>query len=195
MFWIILITIVLLFFVLLIRRKFTNEKLILATHSLLYLLEILIVTSFIVNFLFQKVDFFIFEGFLQLEILRDYVFAYTLYQLFLLMTFKLKDSIDVDANTAVKIMVDKLQLYGEFDKDVPSDVLDGYNEAIKTVFFNEDQQKLTETIHHLASGYNDKTISKEDYRMALKSISLDLDMSIKISSYGWMQSILLRIFK
>lgn len=194
MLWIIIITFGLLCLVTIRKKKVKNETLELATNSLLYLLEILIVTSIIVSFLFHTASFFAVGDLLQLVVLRDYVFAYTLYQLLLLITFKLKDSIDIDANNALKNMVDKLQLFGEFDRDIPSDVLDGYNGAIKTVFFNEDQHKLIETINHLASEYN-KTISKEEYRMALKSISLDLDMSIKISSYGWMQSILLRILK
>lgn len=194
MLWIIIMTVAFLVLVASKKKRTRTEKLEIGTNSLVYLLEIQLVTSIIVNLLFNHDTFLSFENLFQLVVLRDYVFAYTLYQLILLVSFKIKDSIDIDANNALKSIVDRFQLFGEFDKEVPTDVVERYRREMNEVFFNDEQQELIEKIFILVSDYN-KTRQKDEYRLALKSISIDIDMQIKISNYGWMQSVFLRILK
>ncbi|MBR8644254.1 hypothetical protein KEH51_05220 [[Brevibacterium] frigoritolerans] len=88
------------------------------THTFVYLLEVLIVTKVITYFIGTTGNQPLFTTF------KDYVFAYTLYQLFLLITFKLSDSLVVDGYTSIKTLLDRLQLYGEFDEKVPEELTD-----------------------------------------------------------------------
>ncbi|WP_231398823.1 hypothetical protein [Bacillus sp. 95MFCvi2.1] len=132
-----------------------------------------------------------------LAVLRNYVFSYTIYQLFLLITFKLKDSLDVDAYTAIKNLIDKYQIFAEFDKKIPDEDLKEVNEKVNNsrMVFNKEQRIYTQKILTMVEAYNSGKIDVKDFRFALKQESREIDIQTKIISYGWMNSILLRMLK
>ena len=187
---IILFILILLIIVSIVRKKAPSTKLQFITHILVYIIEVLFVTKLITNFIGTNNDTL-------LNVFKDYVFAYTLYQLFLLVTFKLKDSLDIDAFTAIKTIIDRIQLYGEYDKKVPEELIKSITEDGQAHgnVFNENQRNELMKIGQLAGFYNKGKISKEEFRFILKDNSLRLDKELKIYSYGWMNSILLRLFK
>lgn len=186
-----LVSLILLIFILsFIRKKAPSAKLQFLTHVLLYSVEILIVTKVIIYFIGSNSDQLLLT-------LKDYVFAFTLYQLLLLVTFKLKDSLDVDAYSLIKAFLDRLQLYAEFDKKIPDDAINVSRfEANNTAnVFTKKQRKEIISIVDLAEKYNKKSITREEFRFTLKESSILLEKDLKIYGFGWMNSVLLRIFK
>lgn len=132
-----------------------------------------------------------------LESLRNYVFYYTLYQIILMVTFKLYDAAETDALTAIKSTLDKFQVFAEFHKKFPQVDLIRLQETIdssKITFSKKHRQELDELILYLQN-YNEGLISKDDIRAYLKIKSINIDLQIKTISYSWMNSILLRISK
>ncbi|MGH1144281.1 hypothetical protein [Bacillus pseudomycoides] len=179
----------------LFRKKVPSTKLQFLTHVLLYLIEIITATTIITYFIekFEAIS----TNLSLLAVLRNYVFSYTIYQLFLLITFKLKDSLDVDAYTAIKNLIDKYQIFAEFDKKIPDEDLKEVNEKVNNsrMVFNKEQRIYTQKILTMVEAYNSGKIDVKDFRFALKQESREIDIQTKIISYGWMNSILLRIFK
>lgn len=186
----IILLLILLIIVLIVRKRKPSTELQFVTHILLYLIEILTVTKIIIYFIGTNSETL-------LSIFRDYIFAYTIYQLLLLVTFKLKDSLDIDAFTSIKTLIDRLQLYGEFNEKIPTALISTIKEEGQksgNVFNKKQRNELTQ-IASLAEQYNSGKISREKFRFILKEKSLQVDIELKIYSYGWMNSILLRMFK
>lgn len=164
-------------------------------HTILYCLEIVLATS-LINSIFINFELFIPPS-NYLEALRNYVFYYTLYQLLLMVTFKLYDAAETDALTALKSVIDKFQVFAEFDREIPQVDLAQLQETIyssKITFAKRHRDQLIELLEYLEN-YNNELISKNDIRGFLKVQSLNIDLKIKTIGYSWMNSILLRIFK
>lgn len=167
----------------------------LCIHTILYCLEIILVTCFI-NSIFINFELFNPPS-NYLEALRNYVFYYTLYQLLLMVTFKLYDAAETDALTAIKSAIDKFQVFAEFDRKISKVDLAQLQETIyssKITFAKRHRDQLIELLEYLEN-YNNELISKEDIRGYLKIQSLNIDLKIKTISYSWMNSILLRVIK
>lgn len=185
----------LLIIVVIIRKKKPSVKLQFLTHVLLYLIEIITVTT-IFNFYMEK-----YEGVSNnstlLNTLKNYVFGYTVYQLILLVTFKLKDSLDIDAYTSIKNEIDRCQLWAEFKKDVPSEYIEMMSDIVnkKGLVYTKEQRDYINEMLDKARLYNDKKLKVEDFRLYLKQQSMKMDLSAKIIGFGWMNSVLLRWFK
>ena len=192
----ILICLLLLLVIFVILNKiFTNYFIKLCIHTTIYCFEIMLVTYLMniacINFeLFSPPSNY-------LESLRNYVFYYTLYQIILMVTFKLYDAAETDALTAIKSTLDKFQVFAEFHKKFPQVDLIRLQETIdssKITFSKKHRQELDELILYLQN-YNEGLISKDDIRAYLKIKSINIDLQIKTISYSWMNSILLRISK
>lgn len=178
-----------------LNKVFTKYFIKLCIHSIIYCFEIVLVTYLMniacINFeLFSPPSNY-------LESLRNYVFYYTLYQLLLMVTFKLYDAAETDALTAIKSTIDKFQVFAEFQRKIPQLDLISLQEtkvSTKITFSKKHRQELEELIHNLQS-YNANLVSKDDIRAYLKIQSLNIDLELKTISYNWMNSFLLRIFK
>lgn len=83
----------------------------------MYCFEIILV-SYLINIACINFELFSPPG-NYLEALRNDVFYYTLYQLLLLITFKLNDAAETDALTAIKSIIDKFQVFAEFHRKIP----------------------------------------------------------------------------
>ncbi|UAL53504.1 hypothetical protein [Metabacillus dongyingensis] len=165
------------------------------THILLYLIEILTVTT-IITWLLSGSETTGGDSTL-LAVFRNFVFSYTLYQLVLLVTFKLMDSIDTDALTITKNINDKIQLYAEFKKKFPEEDIVKAKAYIHDsgVSFNNKQREYLLNLLNMVQLYNKNEISQEDFRLHLKIQSVELDTQLKMYGYGWMNSVLLRFIK
>lgn len=186
---------VLLIIVLVLRKKRPSVKMQFLTHVLLYLIEIITVTT-IFNYYMGK-----YEGVSNnsslINTLKNYVFGYTVYQLILLVTFKLKDSLDIDAYTSMKNEIDRCQLWAEFKKKVPDEYIEKTSGIVnrKDVVYTKEQRDVLNEKLGMARLYNKEEISVEDFRLYLKQQSMQMDLSAKIIGFGWMNSVLLRWFK
>lgn len=192
MLYIIICTFICLIVVTIIRKKKPSASLQFLTHTVLYLFEILVVT-----FLINKWVLGVGEDLSSIDTLKNYVFAYTVYQLFLLITFKLKDSLDIDAYTSLKYLIDMYQLYGEFDEKVPENLIakvkDGANDL--GIVYNAKARKEVKRLEELVQDYNSDKISTKMFRFYLKQRSIHIDLEAKIASYAWMNSVLIRWVK
>lgn len=192
MLYIIICTFISLIVVTIIRKKRPSASLQFLTHTVLYLFEILVVT-FLINKWFLGVG----EDLSSIDTLKNYVFAYTVYQLFLLITFKLKDSLDIDAYTSLKYLIDMYQLYGEFDEKVPENLIakvkDGANDL--GIVYNAKARKEVKRLEELVQDYNSDKISTKMFRFYLKQRSIHIDLEAKTASYAWMNSVLIRWVK
>lgn len=162
-------------------------------HTLVYFTEIIMMTSLIR---------WLVEGDLRTsnmpELLKEVVFAYTAYQLLLLMTFKLKDSVNVDGLSAVKNQFDRLQIYAEFKMKVPEDVIIEIKERLidnAANTLNKYQRVLLNLFLEQTQRYNKEEITSEVYRFMLKQESRAIDAEIKTLGYHWMNCIALRLLK
>lgn len=192
----ILISLLLLLITLAILNKiFSNYLVKLCIHTIMYCFEIVLVT-YLINIACINLKLFIPPN-NYLESLRNYVFYYTLYQLLLMVSFKLYDVAETDALTAIKSTIDKFQVFAEFHRKIPQIDLMHLQEttnSAKITFSKKHRKELYELIQYLQS-YNDDLISKDDIRAYLKIKSINIDLQLKTISYSWMNSILLRIFK
>ncbi|MDF9763725.1 hypothetical protein OKW24_005636 [Peribacillus simplex] len=192
MLYIIICTFICLIVVTIVRKKKPSASLQFLTHTILYLFEILVVT-FLINKWFLDIG----EDLSSIDTLKNYVFAYTIYQLFLLITFKLKDSLDIDAYTSLKYLIDMYQLYGEFNEKIPENLIakvkDGANDL--GIVYNAKVLKEVKTLENLARDYNSDKISTEMFRFYLKQRSINIDLGTKTVSYAWMNSVLIRWVK
>lgn len=194
LFFIFLLTLIIIYFIYFGSKKVTPRKKYLS-HIVYYVFEIVLVTTLIVKlFNFgqpQSDDVTVLASF------KDYVFAYTIYQLSLLVTFKLKDSLVVDYYTSVKYLVDSVQLYAEFDLKIPDEDIEMLSEVFfdKTVSLDDSERMKCEQIIKFMNDYNEQSITKEYFRYCMKQMSLDIDMKLKMLSYAWMNSLLLRWLK
>lgn len=164
------------------------------THVLIYFFEISIVTTSLV-YLFADLDY---ARSNVLSIIKEYVFSYTVYQLLLISVFKLYDSLHIDALSAMRKQIDRIQLYAEYNKKVPEDLLikikSEYIDNRKTVL-NTGQRNFLLNVMELTKRYNTDVITKDEFRFIMKQESLALDHSQKVYNFHWMNSILLRMFK
>jgi hypothetical protein len=174
------------------KKNKTNSGQVL-THVLLYLLEITIVTS--------SINYFI-EGYqtdtdTPMNILRNHLFAYTIYQLLLFVFFKLKDSTEIDSLATVKNLSDMYQIYAEFNKPIPPEIIEKYQNSLSSnkVTMSKKHREYIDYINILADSYNRSILDGSELRMELKQISRNADFETKILNYSWMNSILLRSFK
>jgi hypothetical protein len=102
-----------------------------------------------------------------LESLRNYVFYFTLYQILLMITFKLYET---DALSAIKSTIDKFHVFVEFNRKFPQEDLIQLQETIDSTnitFSKKHRQELKELIQYLQC-YNVELISKDDIRAYLK---------------------------
>ncbi|MGD6876144.1 hypothetical protein [Bacillus sp. OG2] len=191
----ILAMLILLVIVVTIRKKIPSASMQFLTHVLLYLIEILTVTT-IFNYFIGRYEGTVNNATL-LNTLKNYVFGYTVYQLFLLVTFKLKDSLDIDSFNSIKGEIDRMQLFAEFKRELPYNYIEGLSEKVNStaLVYNEEQRSHFNKIIDMARLYDKGDATAEEFRFYLKYQSLQLDLSTKIISYGWMNSVLLRWFK
>ena len=180
---------------LVLKNRYPSSKLQMLTHVLIYLIEIISVTTFL-NFLIEKYGILDSSG-SRLDILRNYVFTYTVYQLVLLVTFKLKDSLDIDAYTSIKNEIDRCQLWAEFDEKIPIEYIHEINGILDKpgVVYNRKQREYLFNLVRMFQKYNNDKIGAKEFRLYLKQESLQVDYAIKIKSFGWMNSLLLRAIK
>ena len=188
--YIIILILFFLFVAVFIRKKKPSTFGHIITHILLYLFEIVSVTTLLTWLITDNTSSF-------LILLRNYVFSYTLYQLILLVTFKLIDSLNTDAWTSIKKLNDQAQVFAEFKRKFPEDK---YNESRKIVTdtkisFNAEQRLYLQSLLDMIHAFNNEEIDIETYRCYLKLQSIELDNELKMLNYGWMNSILLRLFK
>ncbi|MEK4509481.1 hypothetical protein [Paenibacillus sp. FSL K6-2524] len=166
----------------------------LTRHVLLYFFEMFLVTTLIVWGINGVISFKV--GLL--EILRQYVFAYTLYQLILLTIFKIKGSLEVDALTSIKNEVDRFQVFAEFKKQIPNERLVKIRDLLienKKTVFNNKHRTFLENLLDLVDRYNDKIITNDEFRFILKQESRELEFTTKVVNFYWMNSIFLRLLK
>lgn len=133
-----------------------------------------------------------------LSTFKEYVFAYTLYQLILLSVFKLKDSIEIDALTAMKYHTDKFQTYVEFSNKIPKEEIELINIKLaqnQKMTLNTKHREYLRNLIQIAKNYNNDLIEKNELRLRLKQESINLDLILKQYGYHWMNSILLRVIK
>lgn len=81
----------------------------------MYFIEIVLFTSLII-WIIEGLNF---NNRSFIDIIKQYVFAYTLYQLIIIAIFKFKDSVEIDALTSIKSLIDKFQIYAEFNIEIP----------------------------------------------------------------------------
>lgn len=192
----VLIIILLLIVVITIRNKYFNSYLLkLFLHTALYLFEIILVT-FIFNEVFIKYAL-INPPSNYFEALRNYMFYFSVYQLLLIVTFKLFDSAKIDALNAIKKFVDQSQVLAEFKEKVPEDQINKFHYMLnsKKVTMNRKLREYGNKILNLILIYNNEEIASDKFRCKLKLESLEIDLMIKEFGYSWINSILLRIFK
>ncbi|WDM23498.1 hypothetical protein [Paenibacillus polymyxa] len=163
-------------------------------HLGIYFIEIIFATSLIVwlieGTIINKRDFS--------EILRQYVFAYTLYQIILVAAFKFKDSTEIDALTSIKDIVDKFQLYAEFDMKIPEFEIKKIQLALVNnpkVSMKNNHRELVRDIVTNTVSYNESELNKDTFRFSMKQTSREIDTLLKIYSFHWMNSVLLRFSK
>jgi hypothetical protein len=162
-------------------------------HTALYFLEIIMATSLIRWLIEGNIS-----STTTLEFLKETVFAFTLYQLLLLVVFKLKDSIETDALNTIKSVIDKFQVYAEFKMKIPVTLLNEMREKYidnRKVVLNTKYREILNNLILLTDKYNRDDMSIESFRFILKQESLRLDLGIKITGYYWINSVLLRILK
>lgn len=192
----VLIIILLLIVVITISNKYFNSYLLkLFLHTALYLFEIILVT-FIFNEVFIKYAL-INPPSNYFEALRNYMFYFSVYQLLLIVTFKLFDSAKIDALNAIKKFVDQSQVLAEFKEKVPEDQINKFHYMLnsKKVTMNRKLREYGNKILNLILIYNNEEIASDKFRCKLKLESLEIDLMIKEFGYSWINSILLRIFK
>jgi len=163
----------------------------LTRHIIIYFIEMIIVTTMIV-FIFGDIDY---SKSSLLAILKEYVFAFTFYQLVLISVFKLKDSLILDGLTFVKNVADQLQLFAEFNKKVPESVMQDIQKTQEKAVMKEEHRKCIMNLITLAENYNNDTIDREHFRLKMKQSASDVDFRMKLYSFHWMNSALLRIGK
>jgi hypothetical protein len=163
------------------------------THILLYLFEITIVTS-LINYLIMGYQS---NTDTPLNILRNHIFAYTLYQLLLFVFFKLKDSTEADSLATIKNLADMYQVYAEFDKPIPDEDIDKSKKEFNSprVTLSNKHRDIINYVNLLAENYNSDKLDTKEFRMQLKQISRDADFQAKMFNLSWMNSLLLRMFK
>ncbi|MEC1155656.1 hypothetical protein [Cytobacillus horneckiae] len=185
--------ILLLIITLICRKKNDSLSAQTLTHILVFIFEIITITT-IINLLISgssnETDSF-------LNILRNHIFAYTLYQLLLFVFFKLKDSLYQDGLAAVKNVSDKIQIHAEFEEQVPLELIDKFREYYdkNNVTLPKKHKQIINVILDNAILYNNKEINTQNLRFNLKLISQEMEHESKIFSFSWMNSILLRIAK
>ncbi|UKS27355.1 hypothetical protein LOZ80_39000 [Paenibacillus sp. HWE-109] len=167
-------------------------------HLFLYFLEMVIATTTTTIRTFLEGSGALLYNSVLINILKDYVFAYTLYQLVLIAAFKLKDSIEIDALTSLKNESDRFQIYAEFKNKIPQAAIDkmkNYLTENPKVMLKNEHRVLFEHLTIAARSYNSDDILPEEFRMRMKQFSREMDHQIKVLGFTWMNSILLRIMK
>ncbi|MEC0211367.1 hypothetical protein P4H70_20720 [Paenibacillus ehimensis] len=162
-------------------------------HVIIYFIEILFFTSLIR---------YIIEGKIGISVLiqdaREYVFAFTLYQLILIGVFKIKDSIEIDALNALKNQYDKYQLYAEFKQPIPQSSIDELRAKLinnpKVILKNKYRTQL-ENLAHYCEMYNENKVDPNLFRLHLKQEARECDSLQKIYAFHWMNSLFLRGLK
>ena len=195
MIYFILSMVLILIIVVTLRKIRPSTMLQFLTHVLLYMIEIISVTTFL-NFIIKKYEIVSIDSSL-LNTLKNYVFAYTVYQLLLLVTFKLKDSLNGDAYTSMKNEIDRCQIWAEFGKKIPDEYIEKFGKIISTpgVAYNKKQRDYFNKILRVIEKYNSNEIIVTDFRCYLKQQSIQFDYEIKLINFSWMNSILLRFTK
>lgn len=192
----VLVIIILLIIVIALSNKYFNSYFLkLFLHTALYLFEIILVT-FIFNEVFIKYAL-ITPPSNYFEALRNYMFYFSVYQLLLIVTFKLFDSAKIDTLNAIKKFVDQSQVLAEFKEKVPENQIDKFRYMLnsKQVTMDRKLRAYGDNILNLILMYNNQKIAIDKFRCALKLESLEIDLMVKEFGYSWINSILLRIFK
>ncbi|AMQ05233.1 hypothetical protein MKY15_11730 [Sporosarcina sp. FSL K6-1540] len=181
--------------IILANKFFGTHFIKMVLHITLYLFEIILVT-YLMNITFLELDLFNPPS-NYFEALRNYMFFFSIYQLVLIVTFKLLDSTEVDALNTIKKHIDQSQVFAEFNKEIP----DNHKESLlyliksKKVTLNNKYRNFSRRILDLIDGYNKGDLPKDEFRCILKLESLELDLHVKTLGYGWSNSVLLRISK
>ncbi|CAM4124695.1 hypothetical protein SAEN111111_10135 [Saccharibacillus endophyticus] len=157
-------------------------------HYLLYFFEI-VASSMLINYVIGG-----FKEESTLVLLKDFIFSYTVYQLILLTFFKIKDSTDTDTLNAMKVYLDTLLLYLEFDKENHPQLIESAKLAQGSCR-NKKHVRLWAQIIESQEAYAKKILKDEDYKFYLKNIILKVENENKTINFFWMNSLLLRIFK
>ncbi|MBL4978794.1 hypothetical protein [Bacillus halotolerans] len=128
---------------------------------------------------------------------RDFVFAYTVYQLFLLVTFKLVDSLKDDGFNSIKGIISTVELYKGLNMAIPISYLDKWFEKKENPMYTltKQQREIINTLVKYAHAYNRGIVTKDQLTLKLKLLSIFVENELNCLKFGWMNSILLRIFK
>ncbi|OMD81169.1 MULTISPECIES: hypothetical protein [Paenibacillus] len=163
-------------------------------HIVVYFIEIVLFTSLII-WIIEGLNF---NNRSFIDIIKQYVFAYTLYQLIIIAIFKFKDSVEIDALTSIKSLIDKFQIYAEFNIEIPESNIEDVRvkllENDKVTMKNEHKVLVGEIIKQVEK-YKKGDIGRDYFRFIMKQESREVETKLKIFSFHWMNSIFLRVLK
>lgn len=134
------------------------------------------------------------------DVIKNYLASYTIYQLIVLVTFRFWDASRIDAKTLIKNTSDELQIAAEFKQNISDEAIKFLNEetSLKNdVAWTKNDKSILEELLERAQNYNkDKEqVDINEFRHRMKQISRAMDFEMKIYSFSWMNSIILRKIK
>lgn len=184
-----------LFLVLRIRKKRNNNFWYKLTNILIYLLEVFIVTTTI-NIILDMESFMTTTNFYL--IFKDYLFAFSVYQILINIILKFWDGTTLDEFNTVIYIIKMAQLTSTSDKslkksvEIIEDKMDIFHEHQS---LNEINYKRIKCIQNQNYKYLNNQIDKYNYDQALSELLLNVENEKNILSFEWQHSLILRLIK
>ena len=189
------VLVVALIILLIIRLIFKSYILNKITNILVYLIEIYIAGT-LISLLLYKESFQSHTSFLM--IFKDYVFANSIYQIFLGIILKFWDGTTIDGYNSLQTAIKKFKLYSS-NKEKLAEKLVTFQWQIKILdkerAYNKYAINVANNLIEAVDSYINNDESESDFNKYLDAHLIDIEHEKNIISLGWQNSLLLRILK
>jgi hypothetical protein len=188
-----------LIFLVISNKKNSNYKKQLKIQMILYIIEVLIITS-LLSYIFTSIE----EGTFNLnnwktkkndfQVLERFIFSLTAYQGIRYLILKLKDGADYDSFISLKYALDSIIIMIESGIELSNEMIDELHDKITnpSQMYNDKTRELGLQAHGYLIRYQKGEMEKNEIIYVLKKLARDLEHGANITNLIWMNSIFLR---
>lgn len=178
-----------------IRLIFKSYILNKITNILVYLVEIYIAGT-LISLLLYKESFQSHTSFL--IIFKDYVFANSIYQIFLGIILKFWDGTTIDALNSLQAPIKRIKLYSSNKEQLSKYFVLFKTETKKSKddrSYNKYALSIIDNLTLVVDAYLNNNLSEREFNRCLDDYLISIEHEKNFISLGWQNSLLLRIFK